>query len=168
MSDADHHDREFLASSGIDPESLGPSGGRADVIAPVALRAFARAIDLLIVAVISLAFTLPLVEGSGEDVPRSVQLLSLGGWLLYEAGTVALIGTTVGKMAVGLKVVETSTGANPGPARAVVRAAVVPALIPLVSFFALLAYPTATFDLQTRRGLIDRLSGTAVVRSVPA
>ena len=163
MTESGSDDAEFLKSSGIDPRSLGAPTPSADIVAPLMSRAFARSIDLLVVAVISLAFTVPFVEADGQSVPRWVQLVTLGGWLAYEAGTVAVLGRTVGKMAMGLAVVDARTGAAPGWPRAVIRAAVVPALIPPLSFFGLLAYPTATIDPRTRRGLLDRLAGTAVV-----
>ncbi len=154
-------DAAFLAAAGIDAQSLGAADG--DRVASIMSRAFARSIDLLVVALLSLAFTVPFVSPTGSDVPRWVQLASLASWLVYEAGTVAVLGCTMGKMAMGLMVVDVTTGGAPGIGRSLVRAAVVPALIPLVSFFALLAYPTATVDLQARRGLLDRLAGTAVV-----
>lgn len=159
-------DHEFLESAGIDPASLG-DGAHADVVASFSQRAFARAIDFLVIAIISLAFTAPTIETAGDDVsvPRSVQLLSLAGWLIYESGTTAWLGQTVGKMAVQIKVVDHRTGARPGLARSVVRAAVVPGVAALVGPFALLVYPTVAGDPATRRGLLDRLAGTAVVRS---
>ena len=164
MTEPDPDDAEFLSTSGIDPDSISGLPARRDLVAPLALRAFARAIDLLVVAVISLAVTVPSVGGPTDDVPTTVKLLSLAGWLVYEAGTVAVLGQTMGKRAVGLKVVTVGSGARPGVARSVLRAAVVPALVPPVGMFALLAYPTATIDPGTGRGLLDRLAGTAVVR----
>ena len=164
MTEPEPDDREFLDAAGIDPDSLGDAVDR-DPLASIAQRAFARAIDLLTVAIISLAFTVPLVERNGDDfsIPRSAQLLSLIGWLVYEAGTTAWLGQTMGKLAMHIRVVEVRRGTKPGLARSVVRAAIVPGLAAVIGLFAVLAYPTAVGDPRTRRGLLDRLSGTAVV-----
>ncbi len=141
--------------------------GSGDEVASLAQRALGRGIDLLVVAVISLALFAPQLVTRGDDdsVPRWTQVAVLVLWLVYEAGTTAFLGRTVGKLAVGSRVADRRTGRPPGLARSVVRAAVVPGLLPMLSVVGLLGYATAALDPREHRGLPDRLAGTVVVRS---
>ena len=126
----------------------------------------ARSVDLLVVAVISLAFFAQQLAVRGdESVPRWTQVAVFLVWLTYEAGTTAVLGRTMGKLAAGCEVVERRTGQRPGVARSVIRASVVPALLPFLSVFGLLAYATAALDPREHRGLLDRLAGTAVIKA---
>ena len=138
----------------------------ADEVASLAQRAIGRAIDLLIVATFSMAILVPAVgvEGDVVDVPRWTQVAALALWLVYEAGTVATLGTTVGKMAVGCRVADRAGGGRPTWVRAVVRAAPVPGLLPLVSFIAFAVWATVLVDPTERRGIHDGMAGTVVVR----
>jgi len=123
--------------------------------------------DLLIIATVSLAVFAPRAVGANEstDVSAWTQVALIGIWVLYEAGTTAWLGTTMGKMATGCRVVSRRTGGRPNPAQAVVRAVLVPGALSVVAAFALLLYPTALLDRSERRGALDRLSGTVVVRA---
>ena len=122
--------------------------------------------DLLIVAVISLAFfARHLVIRGDESVPRWTQIAVFLVWLAYEAGTTAVLGRTMGKLAAGCEVVDRRTGRKPDPARSVIRAAVVPGLLPFLSVFGFIAYATAIADPREHRGLLDRLAGTAVINA---
>ncbi len=140
-----------------------------DEIASVAQRSLGRAIDLTVVAVISLALFAPQLVSRTDDVtvPRWTQVAVFALWLAYEAGTTTLLGRTMGKLAVGCRVAERRTGRTPGLARSVVRAAVVPGLLALIPLFGLLGYATAALDPREHRGLPDRLAGTVVVRAGP-
>lgn len=159
-------DWEFLGASGIDPTSFDPP---ADALASFAQRAMARLIDLLVVAVLSLALLAPQLQGQPGDgsVPRWAKIAVAVVWLGYEATTTALLGQTMGKLATGCRVADRRTGDRPGFARSVVRAAVIPGLIPLLGVIGLLAYPTAMLDRREGRGLLDRLAGTVVVKAIP-
>jgi uncharacterized RDD family membrane protein YckC len=140
-----------------------------DEIASLAQRAMGRSIDLMVVAVISLAFFAPQIAADPSDasVPRWTQIAVFGVWLVYEAGTTAYLGQTMGKMAVACRVADRRTGRRPSLARSIVRAAVVPGLLPLVQVAGLLGYATAALDPKEHRGLLDRLAGTVVVKATP-
>lgn len=140
-----------------------------DEIASLAQRAMGRSIDLMVVAVISLAFFAPQIATSPDDtsVPRWTQIAVFGVWLVYEAGTTAYLGQTMGKMAVGCRVADRRTGRRPSLPRSIVRAAVIPGLLPLVQLAGLLGYATAALDTAEHRGLLDRLAGTVVVKATP-
>lgn len=165
-SDDSLPDWEFLGASGIDPTSLDPPS---DELASFAQRAMARSVDLLVVAVLSLALLAPQLQGQPGDgsVPRWAKIAVAVVWLGYEAATTALLGQTMGKLATGCRVADRHTGDRPGFARSVVRAAVIPGLIPLLGVFSLLAYFSAMFDRREHRGLLDRLAGTVVVKATP-
>lgn len=137
-----------------------------DEVASLAQRAIGRAIDLLIVATFSMAILVPAVgvEDDVVNVPRWTQVAALALWLLYEAGSVATLGTTVGKMAVGCRLADRATGSRPTLVRSLVRAAPVPGLLPLVSFVAFVVWATVLVDPAERRGVHDRIAGTVVVR----
>jgi uncharacterized RDD family membrane protein YckC len=140
-----------------------------DELASFMQRAMARAIDLLVVAVISLALfaqQLALTGGEGS-VPRWTQVAVFVLWLAYEAGTTTVLGQTMGKLAAGIRVADRRTGRRPNLARSVVRAAVVPGLLPFIALFGLVGYATAFADLRERRGVPDRLAGTVVVKAIP-
>jgi uncharacterized RDD family membrane protein YckC len=141
-----------------------------DPVASVAQRCFGRAIDLLVVATFSMGLLIPTVQRDGDTLalPAWTQWVALALWVAYEASMTALLGTTVGKMAVGVQIVDQRTGRRPSWPNAIARTLPVPLLLPVVSFFALAVYPTALFDLDRRRGLMDRIAGTVVVRADPA
>lgn len=129
----------------------------------------ARSVDLLVVAVVSLALFAPqlILKGGEAEIPRWTQVAVFGLWLTYEAGTTAVLGQTMGKLAAGCRVADRQTGRRPGLARSIVRAAVIPGLLPFLAVFGLLGYATAVLDPNERRGVLDRLAGTVVVRAVP-
>lgn len=145
-------------------------GAPGDPVASVAQRCFGRAIDLLVVATFSMGLLIPTVERDGDtlSLPGWTQWVALGLWVAYEASTTALLGTTVGKMAVGAQVVDRRTGRRPSWPNAIARTLPVPLLLPLVSFFALAVYPTALLDPDRRRGITDRIADTVVVRADPS
>ncbi|MEM7285337.1 MAG: RDD family protein [Actinomycetota bacterium] len=145
------------------------AGQSGDEIAGLAQRALARSIDLMVVGIISLALFAPqLIRNPDDaDAPRWVQFAVFGLWLAYEAGTTTFLGQTMGKLATGCRVADRRTGRRPNLARSIVRAAVMPALLALFAFFGLLGYATPALDQRERRGLLDRVSGTVVVKAVP-
>ena len=154
-------------ASGADPDQ--PAPGARDEVAGLAQRALARSIDLMVVGIISLAFFAPQLVRDPDDAsaPRWVQFAVFGLWLAYEAGTTTYLGQTMGKLATGCRVADRRTGRRPNLARSVVRAAVMPALLAFFAFFGLLGYATPALDQRERRGLLDRLAGTVVVKAVP-
>lgn len=169
-SDPDPEDREWLEASGIDPDAVAIP--RKDALAPLSHRAFARAVDLLVAGIIGLAFTIPTsVEVDGTDqVSSTGAILALVAWIVYETATTAWHGQTGGKLAVQIRVVDHRSGAEPKLVQAFVRASVFPVvllfleLIGVLPMLALLVYVTAIGDQAHRRGLLDRVAGTAVVR----
>ena len=147
------------------PDEMPPG----DEVAALAQRAMGRAIDLLVVGLISLAFFAPQLAVTDGDttVPRWTQVAVFGVWMAYEAGTTTFLGSTMGKMAVACRVADRRTGRRPNLGRSLVRAAVVPGLLALLPLFGLLGYATAVLDPNERRGLPDRLAGTVVVKATP-
>ena len=128
-------------------------------------RAFAAAVDLLILAAVdalAIYFTLQICGLTIQDVallPRgpliAFLLVQNGGYLVaFTAG-----GQTLGKMAAGIRVVAAEPAATLDVARALVREAM----------WLVLAAPAGLGFLPTlfardHRGLHDRLAGTRVVR----
>lgn len=153
----------------IDPDRGASPVPGSDQIASLAQRAMARSVDLMVVAVVSLALFAPqlILEGGEAEVPRWTQVAVFVLWLAYEAGTTAVLGQTMGKLAAGCRVADRQTGRRPGLARSIVRAAVIPGLLPFLAIFGLVGYAAAILDPHEHRGLLDRLAGTVVVRAVP-
>ncbi|MFF3733942.1 RDD family protein [Streptomyces sp. NPDC002476] len=85
--------------------------------------------------------------------------------LLYEWLMVSLVGATLGKMALGLRVVKESTGQKPGLGAGFIRY-----IIPIVGAFlcyigAVLVYLSPFFDNSGKlQGWHDRAAGTLVVK----
>lgn len=86
--------------------------------------------------------------------------------LLYEWLMIAFAGATLGKMALGLKVVKENTGQNPGLGGGFIRW-----IIPIVGAFlcyigAVLVYLSPFFDNSGKlQGWHDRAAGTIVVKT---
>jgi uncharacterized RDD family membrane protein YckC len=85
--------------------------------------------------------------------------------LLYEWLMIAFLGATVGKLALGLRVVKEHTGQNPGLGGGFIRY-----IIPIVGVFlcyigALLVYLSPFFDNSGKlQGWHDRAAGTLVIK----
>ena len=139
-----------------------------DLPAPLASlwrRAGARLVDLAIAAVVVLV---PMVVAGGSVVDRfqdrpmaygvAQSLLNVA----YELVFTTVLGGTLGKQALGLRVVDEATGRYPVPLRSLVRAVVPLAGSLLRGFASLLVYGPALFD-DRKRGLHDRAARTTVV-----
>ena len=154
-----------------EPDHFPAAGPNA--LAPLPHRVAARVIDLLVVGVPIAIVAIATVEvRDGRIDPASVPW-----WLLvvqvvvavvYETIAIALFGTTLGKWAMGLRVVRYADGKRPDSGRAAQRA-LLPnmfAAVPLV-FVAVgqwVIYASSAFH-PLRRGWHDRYAGTLVVRS---
>ncbi|MEU6013231.1 RDD family protein [Streptomyces sp. NPDC047515] len=85
--------------------------------------------------------------------------------LLYEWLMISFVGATVGKLAVGLRVVKENTGQNPGLGSGFIRY-----IIPIVGAFlcyigAILVYLSPFFDNSGKlQGWHDRAAGTLVIK----
>ena len=134
--------------------------------APIGARAVAAIFDLILVASPVLAVmglpppaANPLIPGLRPLLPHAMVVSAL---VIYGTVLEAWLGTTLGKLAVGLRVVD-ATGAPPGLVRALVRNILRP-----VDFFPL---PTGAVGLSfmvltdSRSRLGDLAAGTAVVPS---
>ena len=95
-------------------------------------------------------------------------LIASAAWALYEGAMLTLCGQTLGKIALGVRVV-TPDGGDPGAARAWLRAAVRGAfgagmyyLFPLLAVLAMVDYVPAFLGGE-RKALHDRVAGTRVV-----
>jgi uncharacterized RDD family membrane protein YckC len=89
---------------------------------------------------------------------------------VYETLMIALLGRTVGKIAMGTRVVRLVDGGRPGWWEAVMRALVPLSLgaIPRVGvFLGVLVYSIALWN-PLRQGLHDKAAGTLVVRHAAA
>lgn len=139
------------------------------------VRLGARLIDFLlgILVVALLAFAL----GGGDALDPSADtsdnlgssFLGLIVWGVYEVSLTALYGRTLGKMALGIKVITTGGQDPPGWQPSAIRWALpaIAGLIPIIGFlFMLLAYLWIVWDRE-RQGLHDKAANTYVVRTSP-
>lgn len=148
-------------------------------LAPVARRAGARVIDAGLLGIVGFAVILPfMVAAVGLDEPgnhgKDAAVWSgpaLFGWVVvvavipfaYEALQLAFWGQTLGKRALGLRVIA-ETGEPMTPAQAVGRAAVNNVLYLFgCGVGTLMAYLWAIWDEPLHQALHDRLTGTVVV-----
>lgn len=157
------------------------SDGRVEelALAPLSRRAGARVIDAGLLGIVGFAVILPfMVAAVGLDEPGSHGKdggvwsgAALFGWVVvvavipfaYEALQLALWGQTLGKRALGLRVIA-ETGEPMAPAQAVGRAAVNNVLYLFgCGVGTLMAYLWAIWDRPLHQALHDRLTGTVVV-----
>ena len=148
-------------------------------LAPIARRAGARVIDAGLLGIVGFAVILPfMVAAVGLDEPgnhgKDAGVWSgpaLFGWVVvvavipfaYEALQLAFWGQTLGKRALGLRVIA-ETGEPMTPSQAVGRAAVNNVLYLFgCGVGTLMAYLWAIWDRPLNQALHDRLTGTVVV-----
>lgn len=134
--------------------------------ASLGLRTVARLADVVLVLIPTWLIAIPLLLGRVGGEGTTVVVVFALGWAIvigYETWLTAVSGQTVGKRAVGIRVVDLATGAPPGRNASLVRASLPPLSgIILPAFGWLLPYLWAVWD-RDRRGLHDRLSRTRVV-----
>ena len=141
------------------------------VLAPIVRRIGGFALDQVIVA-------LPVVVvivASGFKPSDTVTSQSLVAFniavtavaLVYQTVMVALLGRTVGKLALGTRVVRSVDGARPGWTEAVMRALLPLSLgaIPSVGLFLVVLVYSLALWTPLRQGLHDKAAGTLVVRA---
>ena len=120
----------------------------------------------------SMVVVVPLVLGliDIDDLERSLPVpIILGLFLfgaIYTIVPTAVWGQTLGKIAVGTRVVAEEDGSLPGWRRAALRWALpgVVGRLPYVGLWVSLAVMAALVVDPRRRGLHDRLAGTIVIR----
>jgi uncharacterized RDD family membrane protein YckC len=138
-------------------------------LAPMSRRVGGLLIDELVVLVpvfgvaIMLGFTPGKSISSSELLAFSIATTCVA--LCYETVMVALLGRTVGKIAVGTRVVRFVDGGRPGWSEAAMRSLVPLALgaIPQVGVFLAAFVYSLAFWNPLRQGLHDRAAGTLVV-----
>ena len=147
--------------------------GRPVLLATPGARLGARVIDFEIIStiwwIVFVGILSSLDERHIEDLELDILLIltlsPLIGGIIYEVVMIAVRGQTLGKMAVGIKVVRDGTGANPGMAKSLGRWAL-PSLILLIPFIgwlvSLLCYISLTWG-KDRKGWHDSAAGTLVV-----
>jgi uncharacterized RDD family membrane protein YckC len=119
-----------------------PADGPAS-LAPPGPRFGALVVDALLAGLVAAFFTVP-------EAPRNWSVLA---FLIEYTFFVAAFGQTPGMRVVGLRVIRVDRPARITPLQAVIRAVLLALLIP------------ALFWDRDQRGLHDRLSSTAVVRT---
>ena len=135
-------------------------------LASVAQRVGGALIDGLLT---SMVVVVPLLFGLVDADGLEAGVIILGLFLfgaVYTVGPTALWGQTLGKIAVGTRVVAESDGSLPGWRRAAVRWALPGVLgrLPYVGIWVSLAIMASLVWDPRRRGLHDRAAGTIVVR----
>jgi uncharacterized RDD family membrane protein YckC len=141
------------------------------VLAPIVRRIGGLAIDQLLVAlpvvivVVSLGYTPNDTVTSKSLLVFNIALTCVA--FVYETLMIARVGRTVGKIALGTKVVRLVDGGRPDWSEAAMRALVPLSLgaIPRVGvFLGVFVYSLAMWN-PLRQGLHDKAAGTLVVRN---
>lgn len=143
-------------------------------LASSATRLAGKLIDLAVVLVVHLSLRVLIDSGVDETQPSAaVALLTLAFVVLYEVGMVATRGGTIGKLALGMRVVD-QNGTTPPPVRAAALrwapnlTAIVPLIGPLIALALVLASLLWIFTDPARRSIFDRTGLTFVATSRPS
>jgi uncharacterized RDD family membrane protein YckC len=138
-------------------------------LAPIARRVAGLVIDELVVLIPILGVAVALGFSPGRTVTSTnflyLNIAATSVAFCYETLMIVLLGRTLGKLALGTRVVRSMDGARPGWSEAVMRSLVPLALgaIPQVGIFlGALVYSMAFWN-PLRQGLHDRAAGTLVV-----
>ena len=141
------------------------------VLAPIIRRIGGLALDQLIVAV-PVVLVVVAVGYKPSDTVSSQSLLAFNialtaVALVYQTLMIALLGRTVGKFALGTRVVRSVDGSRPGWSEAVIRALLPLSLgaIPRVGVFLVVLVYSLALWTPLRQGLHDKAAGTLVVRT---
>ncbi|MEP7112923.1 MAG: RDD family protein [Ilumatobacteraceae bacterium] len=141
------------------------------ILAPIIRRIGGLALDQILVAlpvvlvVIAVGYTPSDTVTSKSLLAFNIALTSVA--FVYETVMIAVVGRTVGKIALGTRVVRLVDGGRPGWSEATMRALVPLSLgaIPRVGvFLGVLVYSLALWN-PLRQGLHDKAAGTLVVRT---
>jgi uncharacterized RDD family membrane protein YckC len=144
------------------------------ILAPIIRRVGGLVLDQIIVAlpvvavVVALGFTPSDNVTSQALLVFNIAVTSVA--FVYETLMIALLGRTVGKIALGTRVVRLVDGGRPDWSEATIRALVPLSLgaIPRVGvFLGVLVYSLALWN-PMRQGLHDKAAGTLVVRQAIA
>jgi uncharacterized RDD family membrane protein YckC len=142
------------------------------VLAPIIRRIGGFALDQMIVAV-PVVVVIVAVGFKPSDNVTSQSLLAFNiamtaVALVYQVLMIALLGRTVGKLALGTRVVRTVDGSRPGWSEAAMRALLPLSLgaIPNVGLFLVVLVYSLALWTPLRQGLHDKAAGTLVVRSI--
>ena len=155
------------------PNYMSPSGpwvtygtGQQAYLAGAGARLGARLLDGLIMIVAAMIWFVPawILSGVGSDAAVVVIWLGLlvGGGIAYEVGLIATKGQTLGKQAVGIKVVRVDNGQAPGSGPSLKRWGL-PALFGLLGV-SLLCYLSLLWG-DNRQGWHDKVAGTYVIKT---
>jgi uncharacterized RDD family membrane protein YckC len=157
----------FPAGDDVAPTAV-PAGL---VLAPILRRIGALALDQVIVA-LPVVVVVVAAGFKPSDTVSSQALLAFNiavtaVALVYQTMMIALLGRTVGKLALGTRVVRSVDGARPGWTEAVMRSLVPLSLgaIPRVGLFLVVLVYSLALWTPLRQGLHDKAAGTLVVRS---
>jgi uncharacterized RDD family membrane protein YckC len=144
------------------------------ILAPIIRRIGGLVLDQIVVAlpvvmvVVALGFTPSDDVTSKALLVFNIAVTSVA--FCYETTMIALLGRTVGKLAMGTRVVRLVDGARPDWSESAMRALVPLSLgaIPRVGvFLGVLVYSLALWN-PLRQGLHDKAAGTLVVRQATA
>ena len=143
-------------------------------LAPIGRRFAGLLLDQIIVAlpvasvVVALGFRLSDTVTSRSLLLFNIALTSTA--FIYETLMIALLGRTVGKLALGTRVVRLVDGGRPGWSESAMRALVPLSLgaIPRIGMFLSVGVYSLALWNPLRQGLHDRAAGTLVVRSSTA
>ena len=137
-------------------------------LAASSTRLFGKLIDMAVVLFVHLLVQVVLDDGIDSTEPgAAASFLTLAFVVFYEVGMTATQGGTVGKLVLGMRVVD-ANGTTPPPVRAAVMRWVpnVVAVIPIVGAAAALAMVLASllwiFTDPARRSIFDRAGQTFV------
>jgi len=141
------------------------------VLAPIIRRVGALAIDQVIVAlpvvvvIVATGFKPSDTVTSESLVAFNIAVTAVA--LVYQTGMIALFGRTVGKLALGTRVVRSVDGSRPGWTEAVMRSLLPLSLgaIPSVGLFLVVLVYSLALWTPLRQGLHDKAAGTLVVRA---
>lgn len=119
------------------------------------------------VVVVPLLLGLITISDLQNRIPAGWALALLVFGAVYTVGPTALWGQTLGKVAVGTRVVAENDGSLPGWRRSAIRWAI-PGLLgrlPLIGILISLAVTASLVVDPRRRGLHDKAAGTIVIRT---
>ena len=173
-----------------DPQQGGYPGGPVPNVASMGRRFGARVIDGLIIGVVYIVLTFAGIAGAANSVKNcdpnaadyntcinnasasfvtkfgAVFGIIIVASLLYEVLMIGLLGATLGKMAVGLRVVKADTGQKPGVGSAFIRWVIPQVGSLLCGIGALLVYLSPFWDKSGRQqGWHDKAASTMVIQN---